>query len=62
MTNKARRRELREQLAQHPPDAGVYAIRHHATGRVTVASAVKLAGASSLGLTPPAPAPRINDR
>jgi len=49
MTDKARRRELREQLAQHPPDAGVYAIRHHATGRVTVASAVKLAARAAWG-------------
>jgi broad specificity phosphatase PhoE len=45
VTDKTRRRELREQLAQHPPDAGVYAIRHGATGRVIVASAVNLAGA-----------------
>jgi broad specificity phosphatase PhoE len=45
MTDRARRRELREQIAAHPPDAGVYAIRHRATGRVIVASAVNLAGA-----------------
>ncbi len=45
MTDKARRRELREQALQHPPDAGVYAIRHRATGRVLVAAAVNLAGA-----------------
>jgi len=45
MTDKTRRKELREQLAQHPPDAGVYAVRHRATGRVIVASAVNLAGA-----------------
>jgi len=45
VTDKTRRRELREQLAQHPPDAGVYAIRHRTTGRVIVASAVNLAGA-----------------
>lgn len=45
MTDKTRRRELREQARQNPPDAGVYAIRHTATGRVIVASAVNLAGA-----------------
>jgi hypothetical protein len=45
MVDKSRRRELREQARQHPPDAGVYAIRHRATGRVIVASAVNLAGA-----------------
>lgn len=45
MTDKARRRELRDAARQHPPDAGVYAIRHAVTGRVVVASAVNLGGA-----------------
>jgi broad specificity phosphatase PhoE len=45
MADRTRRRALREQLAQHPPDAGVYAIRHAATGRVIVESAINLAGA-----------------
>jgi hypothetical protein len=45
MVDKNRRRELREEARQHPPDAGVYAIRHRATGRVVVASAVNLGGA-----------------
>jgi hypothetical protein len=45
VVDKARRRELREQVRQKPPEAGVYAIRHRATGRVTVAAAVNLAGA-----------------
>jgi broad specificity phosphatase PhoE len=45
MTDRERRRELRAQARQHPPDAGVYAVRHRATGRVIVASAVNLAGA-----------------
>lgn len=45
MTDPARRRELREQARLNPPDAGVYAIRHHVTGRVIVASTVNLAGA-----------------
>lgn len=45
MTDKSRRRELREEARQHPPDAGIYAIRHAATGRVVVASAVNLAAA-----------------
>ncbi len=45
MVDKARRRELREQVRQKPPNAGIYAIRHRATGRVLVAAAVNLAGA-----------------
>ena len=45
MTDKDRRRELREQARQNPPAAGIYAIRHRATGRVIVASAINLAGA-----------------
>jgi hypothetical protein len=45
MTDKARRRELRDETLQHPPDAGIYAIRHRVTGRTLVASAVNLAGA-----------------
>jgi len=45
VTDKERRRELREQARQNPPPAGIYAIRHRATGRVVVASAVNLAGA-----------------
>jgi len=45
MTDKERRRELRDRARQHPPDAGVYAVRHRTTGRVVVAAAVNLAGA-----------------
>lgn len=45
MTDKARRRELREQARQHPPAAGVFAMRHRVTGRTVVASTVNLAGA-----------------
>ena len=45
MSDSTRRRELREQYRQHPPVAGIYAIRHRATGRVIVAAAVNLAGA-----------------
>lgn len=45
MTDRDRRRELREQARQHPPEAGVYAIRHRITGRVIVAAAVNLQGA-----------------
>lgn len=45
MVDKGRRRELREQARQKPPAAGIYAIRHRATGRVVVASAVNLAAA-----------------
>ena len=45
MTDRSRRRELRDEARQYPPTAGVYAIRHTATGRVLVASAVNLGGA-----------------
>ena len=45
MTDRAQRRQLRDEARRHPPDAGVYAVRHRATGRVLVAAAVNLAGA-----------------
>lgn len=45
MTDKARRRELREQARQNPPEAGVYVIRHQVTGRAIVAATLNLAGA-----------------
>lgn len=45
MTDKARRRELRDAALRNPPDAGIYAIRHRATGRVVVAATENLAGA-----------------
>jgi broad specificity phosphatase PhoE len=48
MTDRARRRELRDEAQRHPPEAGVYAIRHRATGRVLVTATQNLAGARNL--------------
>jgi hypothetical protein len=45
MVDKDRRRDLREQARLHPPQAGVYVIRHLATGRVIVAATANIAGA-----------------
>ena len=45
MTERDRRRELREQIRQQPPDAGVYAVRHRTTGRTVVAHSLNLQGA-----------------
>ena len=45
MTDRARRRELRDAVRANPPDAGVYAIRHGVTGRTVVASTLNLPGA-----------------
>lgn len=44
MSDRARRHELREEARQHPPEAGVYAIRNTRTGRVLVASTLNLPG------------------
>jgi hypothetical protein len=43
MTSRERRDELREAYEQRPRQAGVYAIRNTASGRVLVASSVDLA-------------------
>lgn len=45
MTDKARRRELREQYRETRPEAGVYAVRNTRTARVLLASTPNLAGA-----------------
>jgi hypothetical protein len=43
MTSRDRREELRANYEQRPRDAGVYALRNTATGRVLIASSVDLA-------------------
>ena len=43
MSDKARRKELREQQAQSPPEAGVYLIRNTATGKSLLGAASNLA-------------------
>lgn len=45
MTDKSRRRSIRNAYAAAPPDAGVYAVRNMATGRRWLASTPNLAGA-----------------
>jgi hypothetical protein len=45
MTDRDRRRALREQARSNPPDAGVIAIRHRATDRVAVIEVLNLPGA-----------------
>jgi len=47
MNHKARRRELRDAAQLHPPEAGVYAIRHQETGRLLVTATQNLAGAQN---------------
>ncbi len=47
MTDRDRRRTLRDEARQHPPSAGVYAIRNRVTGRVLVASTLNLTGMSN---------------
>jgi hypothetical protein len=43
VSDKARRKELREQQAQSPPEAGVYLIRNTATGKSLLGAASNLA-------------------
>ncbi len=45
MTEHDRRRRLRATTLENPPAAGVYVIRHRATGRAVVSTAVNLAAA-----------------
>ena len=45
MTDRDRRRADRERLEARPPDAGVIALRHRATGRLVVVPAENLPGA-----------------
>lgn len=42
MTSRERRRELRAAYAERRPDAGVYALRNTATGRVLLGSSTDL--------------------
>jgi hypothetical protein len=45
VTSPNRRRELRAEYRQRPSEAGVYALRNSATGRVLVAATTDLAAA-----------------
>jgi hypothetical protein len=45
MTDRERRRQLRDQARSAPPDAGVIVVRHAATGRRVVTAVENLAGA-----------------
>ena len=45
MTDRERRRQLRDQARSTPPDAGVIVVRHAATGRSAVVAVENLGGA-----------------